>query len=87
MPAGVGPRRYVYLIQSNTRPDRYYVGRTADLPGRLASHNAGESPQTCRYRPWRLLVSVAFANEAKAMEFERYLKSGTGEEFVRRYFL
>ena len=80
-------RKFVYLIQSNARPDRHYVGRTADLPGRLASHNAGESPQTCKYRPWRVVVSVAFANEAKAVEFEKYLKSGAGAAFLSRFFL
>jgi predicted GIY-YIG superfamily endonuclease len=84
---GMGPRRFVYLIQSVTRPDRHYIGRTHDMPSRLASHNAGESPRTCNHRPWRLVVSVAFASEAKAMEFERYLKSASGGELVGRYFL
>ncbi len=82
----MGPRRFVYVIQSATRADRHYVGRTADMPSRLASHNAGESPHTSRHRPWRLVVSVAFASEAKAIEFEKYLKSGSGAEFVARYF-
>ncbi len=84
---GMAPRRFVYVIQSTPRPDRHYIGRTFDLPSRLASHNAGDSPRTCNHRPWRLVVSVAFASEAKAMEFEKYLKSGSGAELVSRYFL
>ena len=83
----MAPRSFVYLIQSNIRPDRHYVGRTSDLPGRIASHNAGESPHTSKYRPWRLTVSVAFASEAKATEFEKFLKSGSGAAFLNRHFL
>ena len=83
----MAPRSFVYLIQSSIRPDRHYVGRTSDLPGRVASHNAGESPHTSKYRPWRLTVSVAFASEAKAIEFEKYLKSGSGAAFLSRHFL
>ena len=80
-------RRFVYLIQSTIRADRHYVGLTSDVPARLAAHNAGESPHTSRYRPWRLIVSVVFASEARAIEFEKYLKSGSGASFLKRYFL
>ena len=83
----MSPRRFVYLIQSSVTADRHYVGRTSDMPSRLASHNAGESPHTCKHRPWRLVVSVAFASEAKAIEFEKYLKSGAGATFLQRHFL
>ena len=84
---GMESRRFVYVIRSTTRPDRHYIGRTFDMPSRLASHNAGESPRTCSHRPWRLVVSVAFASEIRAAEFEKYLKSGSGGEFVERHFL
>jgi predicted GIY-YIG superfamily endonuclease len=57
------------------------------MPSRLASHHAGESPHTCHHRPWRLVVSVAFASEPKAVEFEKYLKSGTGAAFLKHHFL
>jgi hypothetical protein len=33
------------------------------------------------------MASVAFASEPKAMEFEKYLKSVAGAEFVRKFFL
>ncbi len=37
--------KYVYLIRSVSDPDRRYVGITADLPRRLAEHNAGKRPK------------------------------------------
>ena len=77
----------VYLIQSASNPSRHYVGRTADVAGRLASHNSGESPQTSRYRPWRLVVRIQCVDERIAQAFEKYLKSGSGRAFLERDLL
>jgi putative endonuclease len=79
-------KRIVYVIRSRKDPSRHYVGLTADLPARLASHNAGESPQTRALIPWALVVSVQFASEDAASRFERFLKSGAGRLFGKRYF-
>ena len=75
---------YVYLLQSEAFPDQRYVGLTSDLRRRLAEHNAGKSPHTSKYVPWRLVTYVAFSNEQKAEVFERYLKSGSGHAFASR---
>jgi hypothetical protein len=37
------------------------------------------------YPPWAVDVIVKFADEARALKFEKYLKSGSGVEFARRY--
>jgi len=68
--------------------DRYrrYVGVTADLPARLTAHNAGQNPSTAPWRPWRLDVCVEFRTERIAVRFEKYLKSGAGHAFAKRYF-
>ncbi len=79
-------KRIVYVIRSRKDPSRHYVGLTSDLPARLASHNAGESPQTRALIPWALVVSVQFASEDAASRFERFLKSGAGRLFGKRYF-
>jgi len=79
-------RRIVYVIRSRKDSTRHYVGRTADLPSRLASHNAGESLQTRNFTPWGLVVSVQFASEDLASRFERFLKSGSGHVFAKQYF-
>ena len=67
-------------------PDRQYIGRTADMASRLASHNAGESPQTARQAPWQVIVLVQFLDERRAVAFEKFLKSASGGPFVRQYF-
>jgi putative endonuclease len=75
---------YVYLIESDHSPGRRYVGLTSDLRRRLCDHNAGKSPYTAKYKPWRLVTYVAFSSRKKAEEFERYLKSGSGHAFANR---
>jgi putative endonuclease len=78
--------RCVYLLQSTRDNRQYYVGLTSNPEARLAAHNAGESPHTARFRPWRTLVTIEFSDAERARAFERYLKSGSGREFARRHF-
>ena len=70
-------KRFVYVIRSLSNRDRYYTGVTDDVGSRLCSHNAGECVHTMGHRPWELDVVIAFREEARALEFERYLKSGS----------
>ena len=79
-------KRIVYVIRSRKDPERHYVGLTSDLPARLASHNAGESPQTRAHIPWALVVCVQFASEDAAIRFERFLKSSSGRAFAKHHF-
>ena len=80
-------KRFVYIIQSQNSAAQYYIGLTWNVTSRLASHNAGESPQTRKYRPWRLVVAIAFATAERAAAFEKYLKSGPGYAFLKRHWL
>ena len=73
---------YVYLIQSGSRPERRYVGRTDDLRTRIKQHNAGASPHTSEYMPWTVIAYLAFSNRHQAEAFEKYLKSGSGHAFA-----
>jgi putative endonuclease len=75
---------YVYLIRSLSFPDEGYVGITEDLKKRLVTHNSGGSVHTAKYKPWELIVYMAFKDEAKARQFEKYLKSGSGRAFANR---
>ena len=79
-------RRCVYIIRSLKDPERQYIGRTADMASRLASHNAGESPRTARQAPWQVVVLVQFLDERRAAGFEKFLKSTSGRAFVKQYF-
>ena len=77
---------FVYLLRSVNERDRPYVGLTSDVAARLAAHNARRSPHTARFKPWELVVAMEFADEATAIRFERYLKSGSGRAFAKRHF-
>jgi len=71
--------KFVYLIQSIPYPDQKYIGITSEVEGRLKAHNQGRSPHTSKYKPWNIVTYIAFSNESKAAEFEKYLKSGSGQ--------
>ena len=79
-------KRFVYLLRSESDPQRHYVGLTSDVPMRLRWHNAGQNTHTAQRRPWSLVVSLEFATESGARQFERYLKSGSGRAFAKRHF-
>jgi putative endonuclease len=57
--------KYVYLLESVSNPGQTYVGLTDDLKIRFEVHNSGGSPHTAKYKPWRLVTYLAFADEAK----------------------
>ncbi len=75
---------YVYILVSLVDPERYYTGRTNDLDERLKTHNAGKVSHTSKFMPWRVERAIAFRNEAKAIAFEKYLKSHSGRAFARK---
>lgn len=75
---------YVYLLESIDHAGQRYVGMTTDLARRFKEHNAGKSPHTSKYRPWRLTAYLAFSDETKAVAFERYLKQGSGHAFANK---
>jgi predicted GIY-YIG superfamily endonuclease len=76
----------VYLVQSISYPQQTYIGVTSDLEQRLKNHNAGRSPHTSKYKPWKLVAAIKFINIQKANAFERYLKTGSGRAFAKRHF-
>jgi predicted GIY-YIG superfamily endonuclease len=77
---------YVYVLQSEDDPAHYYVGLTTDPQRRLDEHNSGKSIHTNKYKPWRLSVCISFSDRAKAVQFEQYLKSGSGRAFAKKHF-
>ncbi len=77
---------FVYILQSEVDTSRHYVGISNDPVRRLDEHNSGQSSHTNKYRPWKVLVTLGFADAAKATAFERYLKSGSGRAFAKKHF-
>ena len=79
------PKCIVYVLRSVRDPDRSYSGLTSDVDRRLADHNAGRCRHTSDGRPWRLDLFVQFADERRAINFDKYLKSGSGCAFAKRH--
>ncbi len=75
---------YVYYLQSQNNPYRYYVGLTADVKQRLEEHNAGKSIHTNKFKPWKLVTYTAFINKYRAEKFEAYLKTSSGRAFAKK---
>lgn len=74
-------------MRSNNYPDQIYVGKTSDLKKRLSNHNCGTTHHTAKYAPWDLITYICFTDKMKAIEFEKYLKSGSGREFRNKRLL
>ncbi|MCA6075452.1 GIY-YIG nuclease family protein [Fulvivirga sp. 1062] len=65
----------------------YYVGRTNDLYRRIKKHNNGEVEYTQSRRPVRMIYYCSFENQFLAIQFEKYLKSGSGRAFMKRHLI
>ncbi len=76
--------KYVYILQAIEEPEHFYTGLTGDLRSRLVKHNSGQVAHTSKFRPWRIKTYVAFADEGRAVAFEKYLKSPSGRAFAKK---
>ncbi len=83
--AGYNPYMYfVYLIQSEINSKQKYIGLTDNVQSRLKDHNDGKSIHTNKFKPWRLVTYFAFSSKQAAVDFERYLKTGSGWAFAKK---
>ena len=77
---------YVYILKSLSNTTQTYTGFTSNLKQRFHDHNSGKSSHTEKYKPWELEFYCAFNDKYKAVEFESYLKSGSGKAFANKHF-
>jgi predicted GIY-YIG superfamily endonuclease len=77
---------FVYFIESLSSKNKKYIGFTSNLDQRLKTHNSGGSKYTVKDRPWKLVMSLSFESEEKALLFEKYLKTGSGRAFAKKRF-
>jgi len=73
----------VYVIKSLKR-NYIYVGITNNLLRRFNQHNNGLEKTTKPYSPFRLLFTEKFAIRRDARARKKYLKSGVGEEWIKK---
>jgi len=77
---------FVYIIQS-IKDKTYYTGVTIDLEKRLKEHNSGLSRYSSVKQPFAIVWNCSFENKAKAYDFEKYLKSGSGIAFRNKHLI
>ncbi|MCL2629735.1 MAG: GIY-YIG nuclease family protein [Alphaproteobacteria bacterium] len=77
---------YVYILESQSNPDTYYISLTDDLERRLNEHNSGKSIHTNKFKPWSFKNIFGFKDRLKAESFENYLKSHSGRAFTKKHF-
>jgi predicted GIY-YIG superfamily endonuclease len=76
---------YVYVLICKDK--RTYTGCTNNLKDRLQRHNNGYIEATKNRIPVTLKSYFAFDKEITAFNFEKYLKSGSGRAFMKKYLL
>ena len=74
---------FVYILRNIK--GKQYVGHTSDLRKRLTDHNEGSVTATKNLRPWHIEWFCAFEDKKRAIEFEKYLKSGSGSSIRFRH--
>jgi len=77
---------YVYILQSQ-KDNSYYTGSTEDLKRRLREHNCNGNKFTTAKRPYEIAWYCAFKESDKAIQFEKYLKQGSGFAFARKHLV
>lgn len=77
---------YVYVIKSD-KLDWRYVGSTGNLNKRIEEHNNRLNQSTKHYAPFILEAYIAVQTEEKALELEKYFKTGSGRAILYKRIL
>ncbi|MBK9285205.1 MAG: GIY-YIG nuclease family protein [Sphingobacteriaceae bacterium] len=73
----------IYVIYSDAKKVKY-TGYTDDLDRRLKEHNEGILGKFTKNKgPWRLIYQEEVDNIIEARKREKYLKTGSGRDFIK----
>jgi predicted GIY-YIG superfamily endonuclease len=70
---------YVYILKLSN--NTYYSGSTPDINIRIKEHKLGYCKSTKDLRPVKLIWACKFDKKIRALKFEKYLKTGSGQAF------
>ncbi len=79
---------YVYVLENPKR--KRYTGSTDNLEERLFFHNdtslekAKFHRTTFKKGPWKIIFKKEFSTRNEAIEFEKFLKTGKGRDWLER---
>ena len=74
----------MYILRSESKVTKHYVGITQNILRRLNEHNAGKSKFTSGFVPWRVIHVEAFGSMKEARVREKYFKTGAGRRFIKK---
>ena len=74
---------YVYFLINSE--NKHYIGCTNNLKDRIKRHNNKKVEATKYNGPWKIKSCFIFDNQHIAFEFEQYLKTGSGRNFMRNH--
>jgi putative endonuclease len=74
---------FMYVLQSE-QTGQYYIGSTKDVSLQLAQHNAGRTPSTKGYCPWKVIYTEAYDTLREARQRERKVKSWKNPGYMAR---
>ena len=77
---------YVYMLRS-VKDRNLYVGSTDNIRRRLTEHNSGRVDSTKGRIPFSLEAYIAVKDQTKAIELERYFKTGSGRALLKKRIL
>jgi predicted GIY-YIG superfamily endonuclease len=67
---------YVYILESISTPEHFYIGYTRDLRGRVQKHQADVSSHAAKYRPGKLKAYFAFETQKNCWALRTLSKIG-----------
>jgi len=76
---------YVYILQDEQK--KLYFGYSGDLKKRIQDHLYKEVTTTRIYKKPLLVLYCAFREKKTALDFEKYLKAGSGHAFARKHLI
>jgi putative endonuclease len=73
---------YTYVLKS-IKDSKLYIGWTNNLKNRILEHDNGHVTATKDRRPLKLIYYEACLDREKAIEREKYFKTGFGRRFLK----
>jgi putative endonuclease len=58
---------------------------TNNAERRFEQHQKGKEKTTAPYRPFEVILTEKYSTRPEAREREKYLKSGIGKEWIKKY--
>ena len=75
-------KNWLYILYSSSL-DKFYVGSTHDLDGRMRRHLSNHSGYTSAAKDWQLVYQEGFTSREGALQRERQIKNWKNKNRIR----